>query len=72
MEIINEKACARCDQILQNVENWSSLLEQYTSRLEVVRQKKKNSLNSAMEKSAANDDSMSDVSIKSLYKLKYS
>ncbi|CAG9532078.1 unnamed protein product [Cercopithifilaria johnstoni] len=48
-EIVSEAASIRCEQILQSIENWESLLEQYCCRLEIVRENKKNSLKAAIK-----------------------
>ncbi|VDN41196.1 unnamed protein product [Gongylonema pulchrum] len=61
VKYVYERASARCDQILRSCEAWNSTLQQYSLRLETVRQKKKDSLLLAIERSANNDDSMSDV-----------
>uniref|UniRef100_A0A915Q691 Elongator complex protein 1 n=1 Tax=Setaria digitata TaxID=48799 RepID=A0A915Q691_9BILA len=60
-EIVSKKASLRCEQILQNVESWGTLLEQYCCRLEVVRQNKKSSLSEAIRRFTGQDISISDM-----------
>lgn len=58
---VSKAASVRCEQILQGIENWENLMEQYCCRLEIVRQNKKNSLKAAVKRLEDQDLPMSEV-----------
>ncbi|VBB31726.1 unnamed protein product [Acanthocheilonema viteae] len=61
VETVSKAASARCEQILQSIENWKNLLEQYCCRLEIVRQNKNNSLKAAIKRFEEQDLPKSEV-----------
>nr|CRZ25476.1 Bm638 [Brugia malayi] len=60
-KIVSQAASVRYEQILQSIENWENLLEQYCCRLEVVRENKENSLKAAIKRFEDHDLPASEV-----------
>ncbi|VDO12557.1 unnamed protein product [Brugia timori] len=70
-KIVSQAASVRYEQILQSIENWENLLEQYCCRLEVVRENKENSLKAAIKRFEDHDLPASEVKFSSLFEISF-